>query len=262
MLDTLTPVRFDKRSSYGRTNPAFIVCEAPDGHELEVIVKLSAGCDRTTTSLAIEVVAACLAGDLGLPVPQPYLVRLDPDWLAIVPDAEWRDKASRSSDVAFGSRRVAATFSQWIDGTPILGALVEKAAAVLLFDALIDNPDRRSENPNCFVWGDEIKIFDHELAFGPAIIGWRSPWELGALNHFERPGFHIFREGLRRRELDWGAITSRWTDLPDENIEDYESVIPAEWAAALPSVRDAIGKIKAARDHIDACALEVQRVLR
>lgn len=140
--------------------------------------------------------------------------------------------------------------------------MVNQTASILLFDALIDNPDRRADNPNCFVWGDHIRIFDHELAFGPLILGRRNPWEMGALNHFETPGFHIFREGLKGRNPDWPAITARWTALSDGNIEDYEAAIPGEWDEALPHVGEAIVKIKAARDHIEACAQEVQRVLR
>src|SRR5262249_26198574 len=34
--------------------------------------------------------------------------------------------------------------------------------------AIIQNPDRRTENPNCLVRGESIRIFDHDLAFGPS----------------------------------------------------------------------------------------------
>ena len=56
-----------------------MLCEADTDHPLELFCKLSAGCDQGVTSLAREVVAACLAADLGLPVPIPYL----PGWLPV-----------------------------------------------------------------------------------------------------------------------------------------------------------------------------------
>lgn len=44
------------------------------------------------------------------------------------------------------------------------------AAGVLLFDAIIQNPDRRDENPNCLVQGNELRMIDHELAFAHRLI--------------------------------------------------------------------------------------------
>ena len=133
---------------------------------------------------------------------------------------------------------------------------------VLLFDAVTDNPDRRQANPNCLQRGDEIRIIDHELCFGPLLIGWQPPWQVGALHHMATPGAHIFRDALRMRNMEWEAVTSPWKSLSDDAISDYEAMIPDEWATALPFVQAAVQKIRNARDHIDECAIEVQRVLR
>jgi len=57
------------------------------------------------------------------------------------------------------------------------GVLVQTAAEVLVFDAIVQNPDRRADNPNCLVRGDEIRIIDHELAFSHGlVIGSVPPW--------------------------------------------------------------------------------------
>lgn len=261
MIERLSPIQFDRKAATGRTGPGFIVCEDMNEADVEVVVKLSSGCDRAETSLAMEVMCACLAGDLGLPIPQPYLVQMDPDWIESVNDHAWAQRARASSSVAFGSKRVPAGFGQWVAGTSMVEPLSSSAAAILLFDAIVDNPDRRGENPNCLQRGDQLRIIDHELCFGPLIIGWKPPWMLAALQHFETPGAHIFRDALHRRAIEWEPIAAPWKELSDAQIADYEAAIPAEWAAALPAVRTAIDKIKSARDHIDECVSEVQRVL-
>ena len=60
---------------YERSHEAGTVeCEKTDGTLVEVVAKFAGGRDRGDTALAMEVVAACLAADLGLPVPKPYLL--------------------------------------------------------------------------------------------------------------------------------------------------------------------------------------------
>lgn len=262
MIMRLTAIQFDRQAGNGRTAPGFIVAENAAGEEVELIVKLSAKCDRGVTSLAVELLCACLAGDLGLPVPQPFIVDLSPEWIDSIVDPAWLAAARQSIPVAFGSQRVPAGFGQWVTGTSMVERIASTAASVLLFDALTDNPDRRQTNPNCLQRGDEIRIIDHELCFGPLLIGWRPPWQVGALHHMTTPGIHIFRDALRGRDVEWASITQPWKELSDETISDYEAILPAEWATALPHMQSALEQIRNARDHIDECAIEIQRVLK
>ena len=262
MIERLTAVQFDKQAGNGRTAPGFVVAENANGDDIELIAKLSAKCDRGATSLAMELLCACLAGDLGLPIPQPFTVELTPEWVDSVVDPEWSAAARQSIPLAFGSRRAPAGFGQWVTGTSMVEPMTSAAAAVLLFDAVIDNPDRRQTNPNCLQRGNEIRIIDHELCFGPLLIGWQPPWHIGALHHMATPGNHIFRDALRGRDIEWAPITQPWKMLSDEAISDYGAALPVEWATALPHVQPALEKIRSARDHIDECAIEVQRVLK
>jgi len=262
MIERLSAIQFDKKAGSVRTEPGFVVAQSLANDDIEVIVKLSSKCDRGPTSLAIELLCACLAGDLRLPIPQPYVVDFAAEWIDSIVDQDWAAAARQSIPVAFGSKRVPAGFGPWIADTRIIPALTATAASVLLFDAVTDNPDRRSANPNCLQRGDEIRIIDHELCFGPMIIGWQAPWKIGALQHMATNGIHIFRDALRGVDVNWAPIVETWRLLSDNMIAGYESAIPDEWSAALPAVRKAIGKIIDARDHIAECANEVQRVLK
>ena len=77
MLDMVIAVRFDRRMGTGKTKPMLLACTAPDGSDVEVVAKVSAGCERGVGGLVAEAIAAMLAADLDLPVPEPFLVRLD-----------------------------------------------------------------------------------------------------------------------------------------------------------------------------------------
>jgi hypothetical protein len=165
MLETVAPVRFHAAVTSGRTRPARIECEKPDGTSVEVIGKFSAGCDRGEVALAMEVVAACLADDLGLPIPQPYLLDMQPAFVATVSDAERMRLMRASNSLAFGSTEAGSGFRIWSKTDTIPNDMVPDALGVFCFDAFIVNADRREGNPNLLVKGREIRIIDHESSF-------------------------------------------------------------------------------------------------
>jgi len=262
MLPHAIPSAFDRAMGNGRTKPALLVCETQTGEKVDVVAKFSANCDQGVTNLAREVIAACLAGDLGLPIPTPYLLDITPNWAASVTDAAMRANIQRSAPVAFGSSFAGTQFSAWNDGTTLRPAMVPLALATFVFDAIIQNPDRRSSNPNCLVRGDTFRIFDHELAFAHGlIVEWKPPWTPGSLQLLEQPGFHIFRRKLRGKNLDFLSVKESWMRIPDSRIDAYAAAIPPDWTQASADVASAIALIKDARDHIDCCVAEIQRVL-
>ncbi|MFT4129732.1 HipA family kinase [Labrys sp. (in: a-proteobacteria)] len=262
MLKRVSPIQYNRPVTRGRTGPLFITCETDDGSTEDVVAKFSGGCDQGNINLAREVIGACLAGDLGLPVPEPFLIDVPAQWVATVPDANERAKVGGSSPVAFGSRFMTGQFGIWTPGNLISDIMLPTAVSIFVFDAIIQNPDRRSDNPNCLVRGDELRIFDHELAFSHGlIIGWQPPWSLGGLKSMETNGNHIFRAGLKGRIVDYAPIRAAWAALSDARIAGYETALPAEWINVEATAAAAIKLIKDARDNIDAVLEEVKRVL-
>jgi hypothetical protein len=262
MLTRVMAVEHQRVVTSGKTGPSIVVSEKPDGQLVELVAKFSAGCQEGNLSLAREVVAAQLAGDLGLPVPEPFLVRIPAGWSAQVRDQAQKAKIEASSDLAFGSKLMTGGYAIWNEEISLNGTTLPTAASIFVFDAIIQNDDRRNENPNCLVKGDEIRIFDHELAFSHGILlGWKPPWETGAMGHLTVPGRHIFRQKLLKRAIDYVPIKAAWAGLQDERLRDYEAEIPVEWANARGAAKRALQLIRDARDHIDGCLAEVQRVL-
>jgi hypothetical protein len=229
MLTRVTATEFIRAARNGRTKPVMLVCTDPTGAEVELYGKLSARCEQGAVHLAREAIAACLAADLGLPVPQPFLVDLPAAWVAAVPDADIRAAMAASLPVAFGSRLAGPQFATWNPGISLRPEMVETALGIFVFDAIIQNDDRREGNANCLVLGEHLRIIDHELAFAHRlIIGWKPPWQLGGLQGLVNPGTHIFRDKLRRAELNFDPIRAAWAALSDGRIEGY----------ALESVRE------------------------
>lgn len=261
MLETVTPVRYHVAVTSGRTRPARIECEKSDGTLVEVVAKFSAGCNRREVGLAMEVVAACLAADLGLPVPQPYLLDTHPAFVATVRDTSQSTLMTASNRIAFGSTEAGNGFRIWSTADRITDDMVPIALGVFCLDAFIVNDDRRDTNPNLLVRGREMRIIDHESSFvHKMLLGWQPPWRMGGLAALTTPGHHIFYAGLKGRAFDLSPIEQAWTGISDARLLEYRNSVPHQWAAQA-AVDDAISLIRDVRDSISAALTEVRRVL-
>jgi hypothetical protein len=239
-----------------------LLCEREDGSEVEVVGKFSAGCEENEVNLAREVIAAYLGADLGLPVSEPMIVATTPEWISSIPDPTARAKVRSSCPLGFGSKLVTGQYSLWNAGTMITASMLPMAAAIFTFDAIIQNFDRRDENPNCLVNGEQILIFDHEVAFTHRlVIGWKPPWVLGSLQALEPPGRHIFRAGLLEYDIDFGPIRTAWMRITDDKIDGYREAVPQEWKVNTGAIDAALSLIKDARNNIEGCLTEISRVL-
>lgn len=102
MIDRAVLSRIDRPATQGRTRPIPAAIETVGG-EVDVHVKLSAGCGNSVIPLAREVIAACLAADLGLPVPRPLLVEIQRESLPAVIDADVAGMIEQSAPVSWNS---------------------------------------------------------------------------------------------------------------------------------------------------------------
>lgn len=262
MLSKVTAVRFDGRVRTGRTVPCRLTCEATDGAEIEVVAKLSAGCDRNVAALVMEAIAAMLAADLDLPVPEPFVVALEPEFVAELPDEIVADIARRSSPLAFGSRHLPPGYTSWPGGKSIPKDALATAADIFAFDALIVNDDRRPANPNCLFNGASLAIYDHEMAFfTEGIIGWQPPWVVGALESYKQTRRHLFSEQLCGKAVNFDRFVGAWLAVTDERLAAYRAALPEAWNSAGQYADQALGYIAQVRDNVEAAIQEVRRAL-
>lgn len=263
MIRHASPVRFDRLAESGRNRPLRVTAETTDGQEHEIFLKASAGPELGIEALANEALAACLAGDLGLPINEPFLVELDQDWIETIPDAGLRQLLQSSASVAFGSKAAGAQWKLWSASDLVTVDRRPAALAIFAFDAYIENDDRRPNNSNCLVKGSEFRIIDHELAFRIRLklFPRPEPWRQGYLERLVGPDGHVFGAKLKGQDLDFAPLRAAWTDLPDERLAAYLSALPAEWSAATEAMDAALTHIRAVRDRIDDCLAELRRAL-
>ena len=263
MLSQVTAVRFDGRAKSGRTIPCRLTCEAADGAEVELMAKFSDGCDRKVTGLVMEAIAAILAADLDLPVPEPFLVVLEPEFIAGLPDETVAAMARRSNPLAFGSKHLPPGYTSWPVGKAIPKDAIATAAEIFAFDALVVNEDRRTINPNCLFSGASLAIYDHEMAFPSTegIIGWQPPWVIGSLVSLKQTQRHLFSEQLCGKPVNFDRLAGAWLAVTDERLAAYRAALPDAWNSASQHADQALLYIGQVRDNIEAALQEVRRVI-
>jgi hypothetical protein len=244
----------------GRTSPAIFGCEDASGAFAgEYVVKLRGGIDTRESGLMRELIGVELAAHFGIPTPEPAFIQIDAPLVELVATAQ-PDRAAfirNSVGLNFGTKMVVG-FSTWPVGRSIPESVWQTATDIFAFDALIQNPDRRSENPNLFINGDIVLIFDHETAFSFLLdlFPSRSPWRLDSQPYLTN---HVFFRRLKRQNVELAGFLSALTTLSDTVIAGILSEIPNEWNT------EAAGKIdvhlKSMRTHSEDFCGEVRRFL-
>jgi hypothetical protein len=261
MLRVATAVRYDRDAEAGRNRPLRVTAEVDD-EEIDVFLKPSGRPELSVTGLAHEVIAACVAGRLGLPICEPLLVEMTPEWIASVHDAATRYVLERSSRIAFGSRAAGVGWRQWSSDDVLTTGRRQKALEIFAFDAFIENPDRKPSNPNLLVKGDEFRIIDHELAlFVRGLLPRSEPWREGYLSRLMEADRHVFAPRLRGADIDIQPVGAAWRELSDDDLADYEACLPEQWAEASDSVSAALNHLRTIRDRMDECLAEIGRAL-
>lgn len=261
MLESVMAVRFDRRMSKGRTRPCLISCERSDGNEVEAICKFPANGQTRSTGLVSEAVAAMLAADLGLPVPEPLIVYFDSGFADVVAqrDTEIASIMRQGARTAFGSSKLPPGYSIIPPGLN-LGENLDIAADIFAFDALTQNPDRMIANPNCLFDGKSLAIIDHELCFEiDGIIGWKPPWESGSLGFMRNK--HAFFAGLHKKPNNLSRLRRAWLNITAERRNEYFQALPPEWLVDMERVKKIFYYLDELHGKIDEALSEVARVL-
>ena len=261
MVSTIKAVTFVKALRSGRTCPCLMLCESDDGAQTETVVKLYSGKESTRAGLTRELLASLLAQDLDLTVPTPFLVEVDADFHTGISDPELAERFRNSPGLNFGTRHLGVGYTTWLQERSIPSSLLQDASEIFAFDLLIQNPDRRKDKPNLLRKGDELVIFDHEMAFSflYALVSNEYPWEGRAMDFTKN---HVFYGGLKGSRLSWDRMQGALEAVNDRRLGMYVNALPADWRKDIGNTAERIQDyLKQARDNSKALFQRITEVL-
>lgn len=262
MIPRLSATQFLRFMDTGKTSPALCACI----HELgmpagEYVVKLRGAVEGGETGLINELLAALLARHFELAAPDPAIVLLDEALIDLIAlDHSSRQIVLRRSvGCNFGTKHLIGV-STWPVDKAVPGERIAAAVEIFAFDALLQNPDRKYNNPNLFTREDGLFIFDHETAFSFLldVLPQGSPWELERQQYLEK---HVFYRRLKSKPVELEQFTASLAELSNEVLERIRAELPPEWDNQNYVTR-IVEHLRIVSDHAEEFTEAIRRVLR
>jgi hypothetical protein len=260
MLNRVYANTFNRFMTSGRTFPALFRCNAANSFESEeYVVKLRHGVSGKT-ALLCEAYAALLAKHFDMTAPEPALIEIDAELANLA--AETMDDARRTAvlresvGLNFGTKFLP-NISTWPVDRGVPAGLLDDAIKVFAFDALLQNPDRRYNNPNLGTIDGRIVIFDHELCFSFLldIFPSEEPWKLASQQYLAD---HVFIRQLKDQAVP-ESFRDKISELTDDALESFSDLIPEGWRQnAILRIENHLRLI---REHADEFTGEIERRL-
>lgn len=257
MIRRLIATEFVKVMEVGKTAP--ILCACTDQHENqagEFVIKLRQRIDLGVRGLLQEFLGSRIATHFGILVPEPAGVSIEPDFAMAVAERDGNLAASLQASIGlnFGSK-ILYPVSTWLVNRSIPDAMWRDAVNIFAFDALLQNPDRRFDNPNLFTQGDNIYVYDHETSFSflLALAASAEPWNVRGESYLAN---HVFYRRLKSKEIDLADFEERLKGLTAEVLAEIREEIPEEWRHA--DVERIEAHLTAVRDHAEQFVEQVR----
>lgn len=266
MLPLVTATRLGREVGNGRTRPVVLFCDQEStAEEIEVYVKLRGSRELTPAGLMCEGIAALLGRDLGLPIPEPFAVEITDQFIHAIEGTPQAPLFENSVGLSFGSRATYPQFAPWSAERVMPIPMRAVAADVFAFDAMIQNPDRRHDNPNCKVRDDELLIYDHDLAFCflNGVLFWKPPWEQGGLDFLcgQLPTRHAFFDALRGMPHAFDRLVDAWNRIDSVRLNEYVAALPAEWIPVGDAPQRILGYLADLKSHLPETIMEIRKAL-
>jgi len=176
-------------------------------------------------------VAALLALDLGLPIADPLLVEITPEFARhAVPanQSEARARCENAIGWAFATKQLPAGYSILPIGKPPSRTLLTSLAELYAYDGLIQNADRIVKNANCLVKGNALGIFDHDQAFGFLLDIWGAK-PVGEIDSYSFLSNHLAYQHLSRDRSQFYRLEGAWQAVNPQAVAGYRDLLPDEW---------------------------------
>ena len=260
MPPVLPPIRLEaevyQRELMG-SHDALLVRARGESGLVDCVIKLSERLGENPLPYLCEWTATAVARELGIHVPDPFVVKIGRAFAGSLPVGALRRDALASNDTAFGCRYMNG-YVQWSTAVGVHAEQRDAASLLFAFDVLAHNYDRKETNPNLMVKREDVLAIDHDLAFEFVYPPGRvSP---GTDPRRDVVDTHAFRSPLKGKLSDLAEFRERVGQLSDEWLQSLEAATPAEWKVGRG--RDVLASILAVlalrRDHLEEWLQQVE----
>ena len=256
MLEVWEARRLDRVLTSGRTKPVVLECVLPSQQQSEsrlLVVKAMGPSEVTESGLMCELFGNILARELGVRSPECALVNISSQMAEVL-----RPRISPPGFVpgfGVGSDFMRAGLTTVIPDMTLMPEEQDQAARLYAFDLLVQNPDRRIDNPNCAFIGKDIFAFDFEMCFSfiHLLFNHQNAWEVSQHGISSN---HVFHGALRKHTIDWKPFIQDVSRLTDDKLMQITARLPLEWQTKTASIR---AHLLSAAAHSHEFEMELQR---
>lgn len=227
VVEAIAPVEV---KATGANRPLVLMAIAQgNGKRGDYVVKLKAG-ERMGNGAAHmrEAVCAFMAQHIGLPTPEPVAVLITQAFADGMQGHTEYARLQTSVGLNYGTALLTGA-SEPLMLSPLNATQRADGMLMLLFDMLLENPDRNPVKPNMLTDGTRLYAIDHELAgaylliFGRATGGHLSGADQQQLAN------HFLRNKLRKDEFDVDELCARLQRFDEAFWAAAWNTLPPEW---------------------------------
>ena len=256
-LRRFTAVQFRRPMNRGLNRPFLVIGQSPDdGERRSIVVKSRAGYANRPEAGLRELFSLLLARELGLTVPEPVFVEIQRgfDWAA----ADYPDHAAllrHSVGWNVGTIHLGDGWKPWIQGSAPRSIAATTLKSAYAYDAMIQNSDRESDNPNLLWRGAELALLDFDKAFAFLRLeeSEKRPWRRTLLRqnldrHCLYPHFSAPEDGRILGQDLWDAFEEWWLGKHSGQLSSAISAGLADPDLDLPRMEAYLTKLSAGTD--------------
>lgn len=165
ILEKYEAIKFHRAMKRGFTSP-FLISAVHDttGTEEILVVKSRAGYRNRQGAIFKEIFSTLLARELGIQTPEPVIVHLPAGFeFAAADDEHIYELIKMSEGLNFATVHLGNDWKPWNKGRS-RSIATNDLERIYSFDALIQNADRKADNPNLLWKGDQVAALDFDRA--------------------------------------------------------------------------------------------------
>jgi hypothetical protein len=232
----LQATRFERPMHRGLNHPMLIrAADVESGVEYLVVLKCNAGYSTQPLARNREVLSYLIARRLEIPTPIPVMVRIPQNFFWFASEhPKHSELLAKSEGWNFGTIHLGKGWKPWLSSSAAKKIAPLQIEDAFSYDAMIQNPDRKVDNPNLLWKDNQLMVFDFDKAFGYNQLHRTHPrpWQ-SIISLLQLPSHCLFPHVKKIKRGKNFVGQSLWDLIEEwklaEKPSDLASLFPSEW---------------------------------